>query len=143
MLNWTFQNMANYEHTLGPGGQLQSFSAVFSPKINPDGTPHQWYNIKNGKVDMAVTNSWKPFDISRKLEKNWQQLKPKLKDKMHFGVHQQDMFHLDHAIRLLEKKCKQLGSNATFTYFEGIGHHMPKEHAEKMMESVLKRWNHK
>jgi len=143
MLGWTYQDMATYEHALGPGGQLRSFDAVFSPKINPDGNPDRWYNHKNGAVDMKVTDSWKPFDISRKLEENWQELGPKMKGKMHFAIHQQDVFHLDHAMRLLEAKCKKLGSDATFTYFEGVGHHMPEEHAEKMMDSVLKRWNEK
>ncbi len=143
MFGWTFQNMATYEHALGPGGQLRSFDAVFSPKLNPDGNPDHWYNLKNGAVDMKVTDSWKPFDISRKLEENWQELGPKVKGKMHFAIHQRDMFHLDHAMRLLEAKCQKLGSDATFTYFEGEGHHMPEEHAEKMMDSVLKRWNEK
>jgi len=142
-MGWTFKNMANYEHALGAGGQLQSFAAVFSEKVNPDGTPDQWYEIKEGRVNMNVTNSWKPFDISRKLQENWQELGPKLKGKLHFGVHETDIFHLDHSIRLLEDKCKKLGSDATFTYFEGSGHHMPPEHAEKMMNSVLKRWNEK
>ena len=135
--------MVTYEHALGAGGQLQSFAAVFSPKLNPDGKPDQWYDVANGKVDMKTTDSWKPFDISRKLEGNRKELVPKVKGKMHFGIHQKDMFHLDHAMRLLEAKCQKLGSDATFTYFEGMGHHMPPEHAEKMMDSVLKRWNEK
>ena len=143
MLGWTFQKMANYEHALGPGGQLQSFAAVFSPKMNADGTPYQWYDVATGKVNMKVTDSWKPYDISRKLEDEWKVLGPKVQGKMHFGIHEKDMFHLDHAIRLLEKKCEKLGCDATFTYFEGVGHHMPEEHAEKMMDSVLKRWNEK
>lgn len=140
ILGWTFRNMANYEHALGPGGQLQSFAAVFSEKVNDGGKPDQWYDVKNGEVDMKVTDSWKPYDISRKLENEWQVLAPKLQGKMHYAIHEKDIFHLDHAVRLLERKCKELGCDATFTYFEGTGHHMPPEHAEKMMDSVLKRW---
>jgi len=87
MLNWTFQKMANYEHALGPGGQLQSFAAVFSTKVNPDGTPDQWYDTKDGKVNMQVTDSWKPFNISHKLETNWEELKSKTKGKIHCGIH--------------------------------------------------------
>ena len=140
---WTFRNMANYEHALGPGGQLQSFAAVFTPEVTPDHKPNQWYDIKTGNLDIKTTNAWKPYDISRILSNNWKELGPKLKGKIHFAIHQIDLFHLDHSIRLLEKKCQQLGSDATFTYFEGTGHHMPPEHAEKMMNSVLKRWNEK
>ena len=139
-MGWTFENMAKFEHVLGAGGQLLSFAAVFSPKMNDAGSPDNWYDVKTGKVNMTVTDSWEPFDISRKLEKNWKELGSKLAGKMHFGIQEIDMFHLDHSLRLLEKKCKSLGSDATFTYFEGIGHHMPREHAEKMMDSVLKRW---
>lgn len=142
-IGWTYQDMATYEHALGPGGQLQSFAAVFSTRITPEGTPDQWYNIKNGEINIAVTNSWKPFNISHKLEQNWQKLAPKLKGKMHFAVHQRDIFHLDHAVRLLEKKCTTLGSDATFTYFAGTGHHLPPQHAENIMDSILTRWNQK
>ncbi|MGJ8656068.1 MAG: alpha/beta hydrolase-fold protein [Akkermansiaceae bacterium] len=142
-IGWTYQDMATYEHALGPGGQLQSFAAVFSPKINPNGTPDQWYDITTGNIDITVTNSWHPFNISQILSNNWQQLAPKLKGKMHFAVHQRDLFHLDHAIRLLEKKCQTLGSDATFTYLEGTGHHLTPQHAEKIMDSILTRWNQK
>ncbi len=141
MLGWTFRNMADFEHALGGGGQLQSFAAVFSPKLNKDGTPDQWYNIKDGAVNMQVTDSWTPYDISKIMQDNWKELAPKLKGKIHYGIHEKDMFHLDHSIRLLEKKCADLGSDATFTYFTGVGHHLPSEHAEKLMDSVLKRWN--
>jgi len=140
-MGWTFKNMATFEDVLGPGGQLLSFAAVFSPKMNANGTPDAWYDIKTGQVDMKVTNSWKPYDIARKMEENWAELGPKVKGKIHFAIHQTDMFHLDHSIRLLEKKCQELGSDATFTYFDGIGHHMTRAHAEKMMDSILKRWN--
>jgi len=108
-LGWTFQNMANFEHVLGAGGQL--------------------------------TDAWAPYNIALLLESNWKKLEPKLKGKMHFGIHSTDMFHLDHSVRSLEIKCKQLGSDATFSYFEGQGHHLPPSHAEKMMDSILKRWN--
>ena len=141
-IGWTYKHMAKFEHVLGAGGQLKSFAAVFSSKLHPTngGAPDHWYDIATGSIDMAVTDSWRPFDISQKLESNWKELKPKLKGKMHFGIHQTDTFLLDHSIRRLEEKCKELGSDATFTYFEGIGHHMPLDHAERMMDSVLKSW---
>lgn len=140
-LGWTFQNMANFEHVLGAGGQLQSFGAVFSANKNEDGSPDSWYDINNGKVNRSVTDAWAPYNIALLLESNWKKLEPKLKGKMHFGIHSTDMFHLDHSVRSLEIKCKQLGSDATFSYFEGQGHHLPPSHAEKMMDSILKRWN--
>ncbi len=140
-MGWTFENMANFENVLGYGGQLLSFAAVFSPKMNADGNPDAWYDVSTGKIDMKVTDAWKPYDIAQKLEENWSKLEPKLKGKIHFAVHETDIFHLDHSMRLLEKKCQKLGSDATFTYFKGIGHHMTHNHAEKIMDSILKRWN--
>ena len=142
-MGWTYENMATFEHVLGAGGQLLSFGAVFSPKTNEAGEPDAWYNIETGKVDMKVTDSWKPYDISTKMEENWTKLAPRVKGKIHFGIHQTDIFHLDHSVRLLEKTCQKLGSDATFTYFEGIGHHMTKEYIDKMMNSILKRWTEK
>ena len=139
---WSYHEMAKSEYVLGPGGQLQSFSAVFSIR-GTNGHPYSWYDLESGKIDKKVTKSWEPFDISHKLEKNWKTLGPKLKGKMHFAIHEKDVFLLDHSIRLLEARCKKLESDATFTYFKGIGHHMPLEHADKLMQSVLKKWNEK
>ncbi len=135
-----FSNMAKYENVIGPGGQLQSFAAVFSPALTPDGSYQQYYNHKTGEINMAVTKQWKPFCISRKLEAEWNTIGTKLKGKLHFAIQQKDLFHLDHSMRLLESKCKQLGSNAIFTYFHKTGHYYPEKHAHKLINSALKKW---
>lgn len=140
-MKFSYKSLATFEHVLGPGGQLQSFGAVFSPEATSTGNPIDWYDVDSGKINMKVTDAWSPYDISRILQENWKELKPKLKGKMHFGVHSTDIFYLDRAVRLLEKDCRKLRSDATFTYYNGIGHHMPKPEADKMMSVVLKKWN--
>jgi len=140
-IHFPYKKLATFEHVLGPGGQLQSFAAVFTSKVDKDKNPEQWYDVKSGEININTTSNWIDYDISEVMKKNWSTLEPKLKGKMHFGIHQTDIFHLHHAIRLLEKDCKKIGSDATFTYFPGRGHHMISSYADKMMKSVLSKWN--
>lgn len=138
-MNLYYRELANYERVLGPGGQLKSFASVFSKRLD-DGSPEMWYDEKTGEVKQKVVDSWEPYDISAFLKKNAKTLAPKLKGKLHIGVHKTDIFLLDHAVRLLEKQCEELGYDAEFTYFEGAGHHFPRQGANAMMEKIQKRW---
>src|SRR5205085_271026 len=51
-----FDDFDHMEETLGPGGQLHSFEAVFSPR-GTDGKPLRLWNRQTGAIDPAVART--------------------------------------------------------------------------------------
>lgn len=107
----TVRDFMTMESAQGPGGQLSSFEAVFSPR-GPDGQPLRLFDRKTGAINPEVAKTWQAYDINLYLRKNWKQLAPKLAGKLHIIVGDKDNFYLDGAVRLLEKTLKELGSDA-------------------------------
>lgn len=138
-LGLTYRQFAEYEKVLGPGGQLKSFAAVFSP-LDKSSQPRLWYDEESGAIDQIVTDRWEHYDISRSLRKNWKQLNPRIRGKINVLVHEEDLFLLNFSVKQLEKTCKQLGSDANFVYLKGKGHHIPLTSAEKMIASIEVYW---
>lgn len=103
------------------GGQFMSFNAVFSPR-GDDGRPMHLFDPKTGKIDRAIAESWRKYDIADVLRKNWQVLGPKLAGKLHVYVGTQDTFRLEGAVRLLADDLQKLGSDAQFVFAEGRDH---------------------
>ena len=116
-----YEDFAKMEVVMGPGGQLRSFEAVFSP-LGADGLPMPLYNRQTGAVNHEVAESWKPYDIRLKLENNWQTLAPKLHGKIHVFAGELDNFYLDGAARLLKKSLADLGSDAVVEILPGKNH---------------------
>lgn len=116
-----FDTFSRMEEVMGRGGQLESFEAVFSPK-GPDGKPRKLWDRKTGAIDPAVAKAWQPFDISRKLEREWETLGPKLAGKVHVYMGDEDTYYLDGAARLLKKRLAALGSDAVVELFPGKTH---------------------
>jgi len=105
-----YRNFDAMEQVLGPGGQLHSFEAVFSPR-GEDGKPRLLWNRKTGEVDPAVAEDWKKYDIRLLLE-NDSQLRDKLAGKIHVIMGEEDTFYLEGATRLLKQSLEKLGSDA-------------------------------
>lgn len=99
------------EEALGPGGQLHSFEAVFSPKAT-DGRPRRLWDRKTGTIDANVARHWERYDIALVLERNWTTLGPKLKGKLKIYMGDKDTFYLEGATRLLAERLQKLGSDA-------------------------------
>jgi hypothetical protein len=98
------------EQVLGPGGQLQSFEAVFSPR-GDDGKPLLLWDRKTGEINPAVADAWKAYDIRLLLE-NDPELREKLAGKIHVIMGAADTFYLEGATRLLKESLAKLGSDA-------------------------------
>jgi dienelactone hydrolase len=109
------------EAVMGRGGQLQSFEAVFSPR-GADGEPRQLWDRATGRIDPAVAETWKKYDIRMIVEKNWPTLGPKLAGKVHVYMGDEDTFYLDGATKLLQASLKQHGSDAVVEIFPGRHH---------------------
>ena len=109
------------EEVLGPGGQLHSFEAVFSPR-GADGKPIRVWDRRNGAVNTDAAKSWEKYDIRLILEHNWQTLGPKLRGKLHVHMGDLDTFYLEGATRLLGESLKKLNSDAAVEMHPGKDH---------------------
>ncbi|QGJ72325.1 Enterochelin esterase [Planctomycetales bacterium 10988] len=106
-----FDDFSQMEEVLGRGGQLRSFEAVFSP-LDGEGKPQKLWNRETGAIDLQVAESWRKYDISDKLKREWKEIGPQLKRKIHIVVGKQDTFYLTGAVRLLKQELAALGSDA-------------------------------
>jgi hypothetical protein len=109
------------EHVLGPGTQLHSFEAVFSPR-GDDGRPRRLWDRQTGAIDPDVARTWEAYDIRLVLERNWSELGPKLQGKLHIFTGDQDTFYLDGAVVLLKESLERLGSDAVVEIQPGKDH---------------------
>jgi hypothetical protein len=116
-----YKGFADMEWTLGPGGQLHSFEAVFSPR-GEDGKPKLVWDRDSGKVFTDVAKTWEKYDIRLILESNWKQLEPKLRGKLHVFMGDQDTFYLEGATILLKESLAKLGSDAQVEIIAGRDH---------------------
>jgi enterochelin esterase-like enzyme len=118
----TVEEFARWEAVAGDyGGQFGSFDAVFSPR-GADGRPMRLFNRATGEIDPVVQKAWEKYDISRLLKKDWANLGPKLKGKIHVAVGTKDTVHLEESVYLLRDTLMELGSDASFTFLEGRDH---------------------
>lgn len=116
-----YREFAAMEETLGDGGQLHSFEAVFSPK-GADGKPRLLWNRETGAIDTDVAKTWEKYDIRLVLERNWDVLGPKLKGKLHVIMGDLDTFYLEGAVRLLKESLAKLESDADVELVPGKDH---------------------
>jgi len=106
-----YDSFSKMEQVMGPGGQLSSFEAVFSPKA-VDGQPRKLWDRKTGVIDPRTAKDWEAYDIRLVLERNWPALKPRLAGKLHVVTGSMDTFYLDGAVKLLKESQAKLGSDA-------------------------------
>jgi len=97
----TFQRFNHVEYVLGPGGQMDSFNAVFSQR-GSDGRPRPVMDKLTGQIDPEVVEYWKQYDIRLLLENNWSTLGPKLQNKLHVIAAGWDTYFLNPAVVLLQ-----------------------------------------
>ncbi len=99
------------EEVIGPGGQMNSFEAVFGPR-GPDGRPARLWDRASGRIDPAVVDAWRRYDIVDKLRREWSTLGQKLGGKITVIMGDEDNFYLEGATKLLKKALDELGSDA-------------------------------
>ncbi|GAA5497334.1 hypothetical protein Rhal01_03527 [Rubritalea halochordaticola] len=133
-----YKDMAAFERAIGPGGQLKSFAAVFSERLD-DGSPRLFYDEATGEMDHDALKHWKQYEVSNLIKTQWADNKDQLSGKINVLVHEQDLFFLDHSVRAFEKTCQQIGCDAKFTYMEGQGHHIPEGQLDPMFKLMKKR----
>lgn len=116
-----YDDFVHMERVLGPGGQIGSFEAVFSPR-GEDGMPRPLFDRDTGAVDAAVAKSWEKYDIRLVVERNWPALRDKLAGKLFVYAGAMDSFYLEGATALLKESLEALGSDAVVEIVPGMGH---------------------
>lgn len=133
-----YDDFVSLETAIGPGGQIHSFEAVFSPK-GADGKPRQVFERATGKVNPEVAKAWEKYDIRVILERDWADLGPKLTGKLHVFAGDVDNFYLDGAARLLKASLAKLGSDAVVEIVPDMGHRLYGKGQEMMLARIKQR----
>jgi S-formylglutathione hydrolase FrmB len=84
------------------GGQWCDWNAVFGPR-GADGRPVPLWDPQTGRIDHAVAEQWKKYDLRLLLENNWKTLGPKLRGKLHIAAGEADDYFLNNAVHLLDR----------------------------------------
>ncbi|MEZ6057349.1 MAG: alpha/beta hydrolase-fold protein [Planctomycetaceae bacterium] len=135
-----YDDFAQMEHVMGPGGQLQSFEAVFSP-LSTAGEPRQLWNRTTGEIDPVTAAAWKDYDINLVIQSRWKQLQTTLSGKLNLFMGEADTFYLDGASRLLQQTLHDLGSDAVVELSPGKDHSslMTKELRDRIRSEMATR----
>jgi hypothetical protein len=91
-----------YEYVTGPGGQWGSWFAAFGPR-GDDGLPVRPWHPLMGQIDHDVFATWRPYEIRTVLEENWDDLGPRLQNKLHVIGGAEDNYYLEISLRMLQE----------------------------------------
>ena len=84
------------------GGQWDIWQAVYGP-VGSDGYPQPIWDKRTGFIDAEVAAYWKEnYDLRYILERDWDELGPKLKGKLFIYTGDMDSFYLNNAVKLLD-----------------------------------------
>jgi hypothetical protein len=105
------------------GKQWGEWNAAFGPR-GADGLPVPLWDPQTGKIDHAVAEQWKKYDLRIVLEQNWPTLGPKLRGKIHISAGEADGFFLNNAVHLLDRFLAQADPpfEGKIVYGMGKGH---------------------
>ena len=112
------KEFSDLERMVGDGEQLGAWESVFSRRAS-DGSPERLFDRTTGRVDPAVAESWKKFDLRLILETRWETLGPRLAGKLHVYVAEEDTFLLDRPARRFAEALARLKSDARVEFVEG------------------------
>jgi hypothetical protein len=118
---YTWKDISDKEIITGPGGWMNTFEGVFSPK-GEDGHPVPMWDRNTGEIAREIVEFWKNYDIRSIIEENWESLGPKLQGKLYIYVADDDDARLDDSIRLFQSSMEKLGSDAFIKILDSGGH---------------------
>ncbi|HWF19339.1 MAG TPA: alpha/beta hydrolase-fold protein, partial [Verrucomicrobiae bacterium] len=97
-----------FENVLGTGDSWTmsgkdwcAWNAVYGPR-GADGRPTALWDPQTGKIDRALAEEWKKYDLRLVMEQNWKTLGPKLQGKLRISVGDADNYFLNNAVHLLD-----------------------------------------
>lgn len=107
-----FMEMENrWELVLGDktrsGQQWDVWEAVFSPN-GEDGYPQRIWDKRTGDINPEVAEYWREnYDLRYIMERDWEELGPKLQGKIHLYTGDMDNYYLNNAVYLAQDFLEQ------------------------------------
>ena len=102
-----YMELAQGDHSRS-GGQYDIWQAVFSP-VGPDGYPKPIFDKVTGAIDASVAAYWRDhFDLSNIIARDWLNLAPKLKGKIHLYVGNGDNYYLTDSVYFAQERLESL-----------------------------------
>ena len=128
-VRFTVRHEVQMENVLGlgdtwtmSGGQWGAWNATYGPR-GEDGRPAPLWDPATGVIDRSVTRHWEQYDLRLVLERNVDELVPKLRGKLNIWVGELDDYYLNHAVHLLDRWLQDGPSiDARIEYGQGRGH---------------------
>lgn len=107
-VEFTIRHECQMENVLGAGDswtmsgqQWGAWNAVYGPR-GMDGRPVPLWDARTGKINRAVVEHWKKYDLRLRLQQNWKTLAPRLRGKLHIWVGEADDYFLNNGVHLLD-----------------------------------------
>ena len=106
VVNSSLKDMNHRELVLGTksrsGQQWDIWEAVYSPQ-GDDGYPKRLWDKYSGDIDPSVASYWQEnYDLRHILQRDWDELGPKLEGKIHIYCGDMDNYYLNNAVYLME-----------------------------------------
>ena len=139
----TMEQFSTQEAVLGThgrsGGQMDAFHATFGP-VDAEGYPAKLWNSETGVIDPEVAKYWREhYDLTARLERDWERLGPKLVGKLHVTMGTKDTFYLDAAAHRMEDFFASTKLPGKGPYYGGtfeFGDNQPHCYVGKIPEGV-------
>ncbi len=133
----TYEDFAQRENVLNPGGQLRSFDATFSP-LAADGTPRRVFDVETGVIDHEVARAWRQYDISHLLLTRWDELRGSLRGKVHVYAGEVDTFYLEGAVERFRALAEEAGilEEMVVEVIPGMAHSSHGPGQENMLKTI-------
>lgn len=117
----TIRQFMQFEHFMGDGGQQQSFEAEFGLS-DASGRPLPLVDVATGRVNQAVVNSWRPYDLGRFVEKQWKKKARQLNGKVNVFAGSDDNFLLQHPVSVFAAKAVKVKAVLRAELVPGANH---------------------
>jgi hypothetical protein len=139
----TMESFSRQEAVLGTrgrsGGQMDAFHATFGP-TDADGYPAKLWDAETGAIDPAVARYWEEhYDLTARLERDWERLGPRLQGKLHVTMGTKDTFYLDAAAHRMEQFLESTKLPGKGPYYGGsfdFGNNEPHCYPGKIPDGV-------
>ncbi|MEK6301298.1 MAG: alpha/beta hydrolase-fold protein [Acidobacteriota bacterium] len=120
------------------GEQWGAWNATYGPS-GADGRPVALWDPKTGKINRAVVEHWKKYDLRMVLEQNWKTLAPKLRGKLTIWVGEADEYFLNNAVHLLDEFLSKASPPyaGKIIYGPGKGHGWMGISERQMMDEMV------
>jgi hypothetical protein len=122
------------------GGQWGSWNATYGAR-GADGLPVPLWDPRTGVIDRRAAEHWKKYDLRMILERDWADLGPRLRGKLHIWVGEADNYFLEDAVHRLDAflATAEPPYEGSIAYGEGAGHCWMGISEEEMLRQMAER----